>query len=132
MPRGSQRLLLVEDNAELREAVSESLSSLGYSVEVAADAESALELIGSLDQPPELLISDVVLPGMNGRELWNTLQTQLPDLQVIFVSGHTDDVVLRHGVEEGEYRFIQKPFSIESLAATVADVFVSPHGADSA
>ncbi len=123
MPRGSQRLLLVEDNAELREAVSESLSSLGYSVEVAPDAEAALELAATLEQPPELLISDVVLPGMNGRQLWNALHERHPELQVIFVSGHTDDVVLRHGVEEGEYRFIQKPFSIESLAATVSDVF---------
>ncbi len=124
-PRGSQRLLLVEDNGELRGAVREVLTSLGYSVVVAADAEEALTLVDTLDEAPELLISDVVLPGMSGRELWSELRGRFSGLQVIFVSGYTDDVVLRHGVEEGEYRFIQKPFSVESLAATVADVFSS-------
>ena len=64
-----------------------------------------------------------MLPGINGRELWEELHERYPRLDVIFVSGYTDDVMLRHGIEEGEYRFMQKPFSIESLAATVADVF---------
>jgi signal transduction histidine kinase/ActR/RegA family two-component response regulator len=122
-PRGTERLLLVEDNAELREAVSEALRSLGYLVEVAADAETALDLDERLGEPPELLITDVVLPGMNGRELWSLLWDRHPHLEVIFLSGYTDDIVLQHGVEEGEYRFVQKPFSIEVLAATVAEVF---------
>jgi CheY-like chemotaxis protein len=132
-PRGTERLLLVEDNAELREAVSEALGSLGYLVDVAPDAEMALELDERLELPPELLITDVVLPGLNGRELWSLLSDRHPRLQVIFLSGYTDDVVLQHGVEEGEYRFIQKPFSIEVLAATVAEVFsaLSSSGTDS-
>ena len=130
-PRGSQRLLIVEDNPELRDAASEALRQLGYEVEVGASGEHALEIVESLAQPPELLITDVVMPGMNGRELWQELRRRYPDLEVIFVSGYTDDVMLRHGVEEGEYRFIQKPFSIETLAAAVASVFAEPVRHDS-
>ena len=122
-PRGTQRLLMVEDNAELRDAASEALRQLGYQVDVGANGEAALEFTASLELPPELLITDVVMPGMNGRELWERLRRRFPGLEVIFISGYTDDVMLRHGVEEGEYRFIQKPFSIETLAAVVASVF---------
>lgn len=132
MRGAEQRLLLVEDNEDLRDAASEALRKFGYRVSVASSAEEALALAGELDAPPELLITDVVMPGMNGRELWEALRQRFGPLEVIFISGYTDDVVLRHGVEEGEYRFIQKPFSVETLAVAVASVFeeAAPSAAD--
>ena len=123
VPRGTQHILIVEDNAELREAVSEALRGLGYTVSIASNAERALEVFDTFDSMPDLLVSDVVMPGMNGRELWEALAVRHPSLEVIFISGYTDDVILRHGIEEGEYRFLQKPFSIDELAITIASVF---------
>lgn len=123
LPRGrGQQLLLVEDNLELRDAVAGVLSDLGYRVAVAASAEEALFTTDALESPVELLVTDVVMPGMNGRELWERLGERQPGLEVIFISGYTDDVMLRHGIEEGQFRFLQKPFPIRDLAAMIADV----------
>jgi signal transduction histidine kinase len=126
LPRGeAQHILLVEDNNELREAVAGSLESLGYRVSVASSGEEALEQVERLDSSFELLITDVVMPGINGRELFEQLCERDAALEVLFISGYTDDVVLRHGIEQGEFRFLQKPFSIRDLALLVADILAS-------
>jgi len=118
----SQHILLVEDNLELRDVVDSALVGLGYRVTAVASAEEALEVVESIDQPADLLLTDVVMPGMNGRELSEVLHARYPQLEVLFISGYADDVILRHGVEIGKFRFLQKPFSIHDLAATIGEL----------
>jgi signal transduction histidine kinase/ActR/RegA family two-component response regulator len=119
---GSQHILLVEDNDELRASTQEALELLGYKVTVARDGDEALAAFHASAAEVDLLITDVVMPGLNGREVAEKLQAQQPGLLVIFVSGHTDDVVLRHGVKENEVHFVPKPFSIHLLARKIGDV----------
>jgi two-component system, cell cycle sensor histidine kinase and response regulator CckA len=94
------------------------LQSHGYEVRDAADAEQALPLLE--DEPFDLLLTDVVMPGMSGAELAALAQDRRPDLRVVLMSGHTEDVILREGVREGDVGFVQKPFSQESLLRAVA------------
>lgn len=115
-------ILLIEDNQELREGTTEVLKELGYDVVAAADGIQGLKVFDEHHTNLDLVITDVVMPNLSGREVANTLRKRRPDIPIIFVSGYTDDVVLRHGVEaESEY-FVSKPFSAASLAKKVDDV----------
>ncbi len=77
-----------------------------------------------LDCQIDLVICDVVMPGMSGQEVVERLKTCRPEIRVIFMSGYTDNVVLRHGILEGEYDFLEKPFSADRLAAKIRSVLV--------
>jgi two-component system, cell cycle sensor histidine kinase and response regulator CckA len=112
------RVLLVEDQDPVRRQAVRILQSHGYEVRDAADAEQALPLLE--DEPFDLLLTDVVMPGMSGAELAALAQDRRPDLRVVLMSGHTEDVILREGVREGDVGFVQKPFSQESLLRAVA------------
>jgi CheY-like chemotaxis protein len=119
-PRGTETLLIAEDETALQEAMCEYLRGLGYSVVAASsgkDALSAAKQQGHID----LLITDVVMPKMSGRELSQTLGNLRLDLKTIYMSGYTDDAVLRHGIHERETCFLQKPFSLDALARKVRD-----------
>jgi CheY-like chemotaxis protein len=98
------------------------LSSLGYAVMTAGSADEAFALLGESTQPPDLLLSDLVMRGPSGRELYERLAERMPSLRVLFISGHTDDTVLRHGVQHSEVAFLQKPFTRAALARRVRDV----------
>jgi two-component system cell cycle sensor histidine kinase/response regulator CckA len=119
--RGSETILVVEDEAEVRRLACGMLSRLGYKVIEAGDGPDALALIrdcGKLD----LLLTDVIMPQMSGRELAERLQALQPGLKVLFVSGYGHDVIARHGVVETEAALLHKPFTHEALAIKVRSV----------
>jgi signal transduction histidine kinase len=121
---GGETLLLVEDNDELRGATQGILEALGYRVATAANGTEALAALERLGGRIDLVICDVVMPGMSGQEVVEQLRARRPEIRVIFMSGYTDNVVLRHGILEGEYDFLEKPFSADRLAAKIRGVLV--------
>jgi CheY-like chemotaxis protein len=96
----------------------------GYTVLEAADGRSAVTLVDANDEAPrvDLLLTDVVMPGMSGRELANHLQQRLPDLRVLYMSGYTDDAVIRHGMLEPGLAYLEKPFRPQSLLRKLREV----------
>jgi CheY-like chemotaxis protein len=120
-PRGTETILIAEDEEALREAVCDYLSSLGYTVLAASSGKEALSAASEHDGHIDLLITDVVMPGMSGRELSEMLGSLYPDLKTIFMSGYTDDAVLRHGIHAQGTTFLQKPFAMGTLASKVSD-----------
>jgi PAS domain S-box-containing protein len=119
-PRGTETLLVVEDEKLLRGGICELLSSLGYTVLAASSGEEALS-IASEQEHIDLLLTDVVMPKMSGRELAQTLGSLRPELKIIYMSGYTDDAVLRSGINELHTGFLQKPFGLSALARKVRD-----------
>jgi two-component system cell cycle sensor histidine kinase/response regulator CckA len=123
-PVGDQRILLVEDNEIVRGPVTLLLQALGYDVVSAAGPTEALELAAD-GAAIDLLLTDVVMPGMNGRQLAERLREQRPELKVLFMSGYTDDAVIARGVIDHQMKFLQKPFGADQLAQAVAELFVA-------
>jgi two-component system cell cycle sensor histidine kinase/response regulator CckA len=119
---GTETILFVEDEQSVRELVSEYLSARGYQVLDAADGQQALEIAAAYAGKIHLLITDVVMPRLSGRELAARLTAARPDLKVLYISGYTDDSVFRHGVLQGGMDFLQKPFNLKALAAKVREV----------
>ncbi len=119
-PQGTETLLVVEDEEFIRTAICEFLRSLGYTVFAASSGQEAL-LVASQQEHIDLLLTDVVMPKMSGRELSQMLGSLRPHLKTIFMSGYTDDAVLRNGVLELSTYFLQKPFSLGTLARKVSD-----------
>jgi two-component system cell cycle sensor histidine kinase/response regulator CckA len=121
--RGSETILLVEDQEEVRNLVRRLLEARGYQVLVAACGHDALRLaeqqVGVLD----LLVTDVVMPGMSGREVALLLGPAHPTMRVLYLSGYTDESIVRHGMLEPGIAFLQKPFTAEALARKVREVF---------
>ncbi|HEX6900755.1 MAG TPA: ATP-binding protein [Thermoanaerobaculia bacterium] len=120
--RGAEAVLLIEDNDELRGATRGLLEVLGYQVFAAANGAEALDLFDRLNGQVDLAVCDVVMPGMSGPEVVERLRARKPDLRALFMSGYTDNVVVRHGILEGELEFLEKPFSADRLAAKVREV----------
>jgi PAS domain S-box-containing protein len=118
--RGSGTLLVVEDEEFLRKGISEFLGSLGYNVLTAGSGEEALLVAGEQGHI-DLLLTDVVMPKMSGRELSETLCALRPDLKVIYMSGYTDDAVLRSGIDHLNAAFLQKPFGLAKLGRKVRE-----------
>jgi two-component system cell cycle sensor histidine kinase/response regulator CckA len=116
--RGSETVVLVEDDPELRSLTAELLENEGYRVLVAENGEAANELLSREQPKVDLLLTDVILPGMSGPELVRTLQARQPDLKVLYISGYTGAQIARHGVLEGA-EFVEKPFTKESLLAHI-------------
>jgi PAS domain S-box-containing protein len=116
---GTETLLVVEDELAVRKLAAITLRGKGYEVLEAASAQEALDIVGNLDEPPALVITDVVMPGLDGRELVARLTAQFPALKVLFTSGYTSDVVEEHGVIASGAPFLQKPYSLETLLARV-------------
>ncbi len=119
---GSETVLLVEDEDPVREVTALLLESLGYQVLQASDAQEALNLMQNTRARIDLLLTDVVMPGMSGRELAEQFHLRDPALKVLFQSGYTDDMVVRHGILHAEVQFLQKPFTVEALAKKVREV----------
>ena len=116
---GRETVLLVEDEAMVRSLVRNVLQLHGYTVLEARDAEDALRLSAEHAGLIDLLLTDVVMPGVSGRELAERLAPRRPEMRVLFMSGYTDDAVVRHGVFAAGQGFIQKPFSSTALAERV-------------
>jgi PAS domain S-box-containing protein len=120
--RGHETLLLAEDEEEVREVAARSLRSRGYSVLEASGGEEALKIAAMHGPGIDLLVTDVVMPGVGGRVLAERLRAERPSLKVLFVSGYTDDVIVRHGVQEAGLYFLQKPFLPQDLALKVRKI----------
>jgi two-component system cell cycle sensor histidine kinase/response regulator CckA len=122
---GSETLLVVEDEPVVRSLAVRALVEQGYRVLQAADGASALAAARTYDDDIHLLVTDVVMPGMNGRELADRLSAERPGLRVLYVSGYTDHAVVRHGVLEEGIAFLSKPFDLRDLTRTVREVLDS-------
>ena len=120
--RGTETILLVEDDEQVRELAREALSSSGYNVLVAENPDAAIALCRTNKTRIELLLTDVVMPGISGPELAVQLTLIRPELKVLYMSGYTAQAILHHGELESNTFFLQKPFTPSSLSAKVREV----------
>jgi PAS domain S-box-containing protein len=120
--RGTETVLLVEDAAAVRSVIHEALARQGYTVLDAPNGVEALQIAASHPGPIHLLLTDVVMPGLSGRQLSDALAAVRPDTRVLYTSGYTDDAVVRHGVLESGIAYLQKPFTVDGLARKVREV----------
>jgi two-component system cell cycle sensor histidine kinase/response regulator CckA len=128
-PPGWETVLVVEDEETLRDIVREGLTAAGYAVLEARHAGEALRVCDQHRDPIHLLITDTVMPGLGGRELAQRVKALRPEIKVLYMSGYTDDTVVRHGVLTEEVAFLQKPFSLDTLARKVrAELDRPDHG----
>jgi CheY-like chemotaxis protein len=124
LPTGAETILLVEDQDVVRELVKASLGEWGYSVRSAATPTTAIELAANHDF--DLLLTDVMMPEMNGRELADLLATNKPGLRVLFMSGYADEVLHEDGVLREGTNFLEKPFALSDLADKVRTILDGP------
>ena len=117
LPRGSETVLLVEDEKGVRELAREYLQMSGYSVLEAPDGHSALEVASTHAGTIHLLMTDVVMPGMNGRELAERVVQIRPEIKILYMSGYTDQAIGRRGILENDVILLQKPFTLAALAS---------------
>jgi DNA-binding NtrC family response regulator len=120
-PRGSETVLLVEDEEGLRTLAREVLELQGYTLIEASNPGEALALLEAHHGPIQLLVTDVVMPQMSGRELASRVAAARPETRILYMSGYTDDAIIRHGVLDPGTPFLQKPFAPDSLARKVRD-----------
>jgi len=116
---GSETVFLVEDDEMVRKVTELSLMKLGYTVLSASGPEDAFKVFSNEHNKIGLLITDVVMPGMNGKDLYGKLKSAKPDLKVLYMSGYTANVIVHHGVLEKGVQFISKPFNILELSKKV-------------
>jgi PAS domain S-box-containing protein len=121
-PSGTETILVVEDEPMVREMLCDSLREFGYTVLPAGEAVEAEQRCREHSGPIHLLISDVVLPGVGGRELAQKLTALRPEMKLLFMSGYTDDAVVRHGILTAGVMFLQKPFTLVGMARKVREV----------
>jgi PAS domain S-box-containing protein len=124
--RGTETVLLVEDAAAVRAVARQALARQGYTVLEAPNGTEALQIAASHPGPIHLLLTDVVMPGLSGRQLSDQLVRLRPDTRVLYTSGYTDDAVVRHGVLESGIAYLQKPFTADGLARKVREVLDRP------
>jgi DNA-binding NtrC family response regulator len=120
--RGTETVLLVEDNEQVKAVAYSILKKLGYNVYGATSGNEALKFMRKFSGSVHLLLTDVVMPKMNGKELFERLAAIHPDLKVLYMSGYTNNVIAHHGVLDEGTHFVQKPFNFHTLAAKVREV----------
>jgi CheY-like chemotaxis protein len=120
--RGTETLLLVEDESAVRHPAFEFLKQCGYTVIEAKDGLQAIDVVHKHGSTIDLMVTDVVMPGMSGGQLAELLAEKYPNMKVLFVSGYSEQVVLRHQIASLHANFLQKPFTLKSLAAKVREV----------
>jgi hypothetical protein len=118
---GTETILLAEDEEQVRELIAKTLRLEGYTV---LEARNGIEAIGLAHEHGkiDLLLTDVVMPGLNGRELWERLSSERPGLRALFTSGYPADTVLRHGIAEGRVAYIEKPYLPSELTLKIREV----------
>jgi len=121
----SGKILLVEDDPMLLEITQEMLESIGYTVIVAKAPLEAISLFEKYDTSIDLVITDVIMPFMSGKELIDKLKEIRPDIKVLFMSGYTADAIAHHGVLEKDMHFLQKPFRVRDLARKVGEIMAA-------
>ncbi len=125
-PQGSETILLVEDEDGVREVARDALEIQGYTLLEARHPEEALQLAVQHPGPIHLLLTDVVMPQLNGRQLVDRLAPRRPEMKVLYMSGYTDTAIVHHGVLEPGTAYLQKPFTPDSLAREVRKVLDAP------
>jgi CheY-like chemotaxis protein len=120
--RGRETVLLVEDEEMVRELGSRVLNSHGYLVLEAEDGHEALDVCRHHEGPIDLVVTDVVMPGMNGSELAERVADLVPGAEILFISGYTGGALVEHGVLEDGTNFLQKPFSPDAFVRTVRGI----------
>jgi two-component system, cell cycle sensor histidine kinase and response regulator CckA len=125
LPRGTETILIVEDEPQIRNLAFDCLKFCGYDVLSSSSGLEALQLIERLGRPIDLVLTDVVMPKLSGRELSERISAIQPSAKVLFMSGYTNDSVVNHGILDGDTWFIQKPFTLESLVRRVREVLDS-------
>ncbi len=119
---GSEAILVVEDDPHVRRITVRALEASGYEVLVASEAEAALHIVSDRSRRIDLLVSDVVMPGMDGPQLADAVREHRPDVRVLFVSGHAHEVLAHRGIEPGRVQLLDKPYTTGSLLARVREV----------
>ena len=119
---GTETILIVEDDTAVREVAVAVLKEQGYNLLVASGGRQALEIARSHPGKVDMLLTDLIMPEMNGRLVAEAVAPLLPGVKVLYMSGYTDDAVVRHGLVSDTVNFLQKPFTSTSLAAKVRDV----------
>jgi signal transduction histidine kinase/ActR/RegA family two-component response regulator len=122
LPRGTETILLVEDESGVRNLIHAILQANGYTLLVASNGHEAVRISRQHDGPIHLLITDVVMPGMSGRELAEQLRHTRPHMKLLCLSGYTEDALLQHGISSEEFAFLQKPFTPASIAYKVREI----------
>ena len=123
---GSETILIVEDDEHVRLLAHEILTRKGYTILVAENGADALKALSAYGRPVDMLLTDVVMPEMNGKELYSQAVNQFPGLKVLFMSGYTDDIIAHHGILGKGVPFINKPFSADNLSIRVRSVLDAP------
>jgi CheY-like chemotaxis protein len=122
---GLQTILVVEDEVPLLEVTHRSLEAFGYVILAANSPAEPMRISASHPGPIHLMVTDVIMPGMSGAQLASRLSASRPEMKVLYVSGYTDDTIVRHGVLEPGLAFLQKPFSPRTLARKVDEVLTT-------
>jgi CheY-like chemotaxis protein len=130
VPTGGETVLIVEDEAGVRSLGRRILETRGYRVLEAGSGQEALRVADEQPGPIHLLIADLVMPDLGGRQLADRLVVGRPGLRVLYVSGYTDDALIRAGEQEEPLHFLQKPFSLAALAQKVRGVLDAPAPGD--
>lgn len=127
-PTGSETVLLVEDEAALLKLSRRLLERLGYTVLAAETPNQALQYAEAYQGAIDLLLTDVIMPEMSGRALWQRLSAMRPGLKCLFMSGYTANVIAHHGVLDEGVHFLQKPFSREALVMKLREALYASSG----
>jgi CheY-like chemotaxis protein len=122
LAKGRGTVLVVEDELAVRQVVAAALRSSGYKVLEASSGEEAMRRLSRHEGPLHLVLTDLVMPGMDGRKVADSVRTLHPEVKVVFMSGYTDGALLRHGISRMKGSFLQKPFTLEALTHKVREV----------
>jgi two-component system cell cycle sensor histidine kinase/response regulator CckA len=126
VPQGSETILLVEDEVQVRNILTDMLKSQGYNLLVASNGPEALDIASTRNGTIHLMITDVVMPQMSGRELAEVMAGLRPETRILYMSGYTDDAIVHHRLLDEGLNFIQKPFDTVTVARKVRTVLDSP------
>jgi two-component system, cell cycle sensor histidine kinase and response regulator CckA len=125
MPRGTETILIVEDEEVVRRVATRALTAQGYKVLEARSGKDALEISAAYSDPIHLLLTDVVMPGINGRQLAEMLEPQRLDMRVLYMSGYTENIIVTRGILKSGIAFLEKSFTAETLCQKVREVLDS-------
>ena len=122
MPKGNETILVVEDSDEVRELAIDVLQMQGYTILEARGGVEAIEIVKNYSEKIDLLLTDVIMPNMNGKQLVEHLSRTDPNLKTLFMSGYSDEVIAKHGILDSNIAFLQKPFTLAQLTDKIQQV----------